>query len=129
MEYLTLVNIITAAIVLVMLFCLKQAFFGDIGSNKAGYMWSLILSALIVVMAPVTFVVLCLYINRRVERVVEPIARKVEELRQELETLQQLYNGLQHRYIVLREWALGLAQILVALGQDYPAPPSEILNE
>ena len=37
MEYVNVVNIITAVIVLLMLHCLRKLFFGDIGRNKVLY--------------------------------------------------------------------------------------------
>lgn len=35
MEYVNVVNIVTAVVVLLMLNCLRMLFFGDIGRNKA----------------------------------------------------------------------------------------------
>jgi hypothetical protein len=42
MEYLTLVNIVTAVVVLLMIGCLVKLFTGDIGSNKTFYVIALI---------------------------------------------------------------------------------------
>jgi uncharacterized membrane protein len=42
MEYLTVVNIVTAVVVLLMIGCLVKLFTGDIGSNKTFYIIALI---------------------------------------------------------------------------------------
>jgi hypothetical protein len=100
---------------------------------------------IIVVLIPaamtiVSFVIICIYVNRCVSRLVVPLARRVSDLEQErddwkyrhealaklYENLQRLYDGLRQRYTLLYEWAEGLAGIITDLGRDYPAPPSEI---
>ena len=42
MEYITTANIVSALIVLVMIYCLKNLFGGDIGRNKAFYVLLLV---------------------------------------------------------------------------------------